>query len=291
MEMLKSSSFESASGCMLPASEWWWWCGRHIHIKSWTSGKRCPPTLTVCESSEHQCYIHTAHLSSSGCRSPHHWLSSSTHSLMELHLDTCRVSWLCHWVLYFGSWKRPERLLSARPLLPWTLWSIKDQMVSAEHPSSHDAFIALAIKIDNRLREQEKWRRAVVPPNQRGHSTMQPSPCFLLIGLLRMSHALSDEWQPMWRLVHLLWWVGTFYGFLSSVSFPHPLTDIEVITSSQSHWGSGGLWSRWEVLLHSMQSTDEPLCHDLKAQMNPCPARISSAPVSDLRVSSHHWYF
>lgn len=154
---------------------------------------------------------------------------------MELHLDTCRVSWLCHWVLYLGSWQRPERLLSARPLLPWTLWSIKDQMVSTEHPSSHDAFIALAIKIDNRLREQEKWRRAVVPPNQRGHSTMQPSPCFLPIGLLRMSHALSDEWQPMWRLVHLLWWVGTFYGFLSSVSFPHPLTDIEVITSSQSH--------------------------------------------------------
>lgn len=95
---------------------------------------------------------------------------------MELHLDTCRVSWLCHWVLYFGSWQRPERLLSALPLLPWTLWSIKDQMVSTEHPSSHDAFIALAIKIDNRLREQEKWRRAVVPPNQRGHSTMQPSP-------------------------------------------------------------------------------------------------------------------
>lgn len=247
MEMLKSSSFESASGCMLPASEWWWWCGRHIHIKSWTSGKRCPPALTVCVSSEHQCYTHTVHLSSSGCRSPHHWLSSSTHSLMELHLDTCRVSWLCHWVLYFGSWQRPERLLSARPLLPWTLWSIKDQMVSAEHPSSHDAFIALAIKIDNRLREQEKWRRAVVPPNQRGHSTMQPSPCFLPIGLLqprgangvRMSHALSDEWQPMWRLVHLLWWVGTFtascplflfltHWLILKLSLPLNLTEVLV---------------------------------------------------------------
>lgn len=200
MEMLKSSSFESASGCMLPASEWWWWCGRHIHIKSWTSGKRCPPTLTVCESSEHQCYIHTVHLSSSSCRSPHHWLSSSTHSLMELHLDTCRVSWLCHWVLYFGSWQRPERLLSALPLLPWTLWSIKDQMVSTEQPSSHDAFIALAIKIDNRLREQEKWRRAVVPPNQRGHSTMQPSPASspsASLGwamLFQMSGNLCEGW-------------------------------------------------------------------------------------------------
>lgn len=36
------------------------------------------------------------------------------------------------------------------------------------------------------------------------------------------------------------------------------------------------------MLLHSMQSTGEPLCHDRKAQMNPFPARRSGAPVSDM---------
>lgn len=28
-------------------SRWWWWCGRHLRIKTWTSGKRCPSTLTA----------------------------------------------------------------------------------------------------------------------------------------------------------------------------------------------------------------------------------------------------
>lgn len=206
---------------------------------------------------------------------------------MELHLDTCRVSWLCHWVLYLGSWQRPERLLSARPLLPWTLWSIKDQMVSTEHPSSHDAFIALAIKIDNRLREQETWRRATrggTPPCSHPPAS-SPSASLGWAMLFQMSGNLCEGCCIYCGELGLFTASCPLFLFLThwlilKLSLPLNLT-----------WGSGGLWSRWEVLLHSMQSTDEPLCHDLKAQMNPCPARISSAPVSDVRVSSHHWYF
>ena len=188
---------------------------QQIHVKSWTSGKKRPPTSVL--------DTHQAPCRGSSCR------SSSTHSCMDLHQDTCRVPWSCHWVLYF---------LSARPLPPQTPWSMKDHMVSTEHPSDLDAFIALTIKIDSRLREQEKGRREVVPPNQRGHSTMQPSPCFFPRGLLqprgangvKTTQVLSDEWQPkVGAFVVVSWdflWLPVLCFF-----FPHQLTDNEATTN------------------------------------------------------------
>ena len=43
--------------------------------------------------------------------------------------------------------------------------AIKDQLVSLERPPDLDSLIALAIKIDNRLREREKERARLLKPS------------------------------------------------------------------------------------------------------------------------------